>query len=545
MITLDQIAKSYGPQTLFEGVSVQMTAGHCYGFVGANGSGKSTLLKIISGEVDATAGTVSMPKRIRVGVLSQDHFRYEQNRIVDVVMMGHPELWEAMVEKERILALVDETGEFDMDRFGELEDRIVQHDGYGLESRAGEILEGLNIPSKVHEEPLSVLSGGFKLRALMAQTLASEPDVLLLDEPTNHLDILSIRWLERFLESYRGCAVVVSHDHRFLDNVCSHIVDVDYEQAILYPGNYTAFAEAKIANRERKESEIAKREAVIADQKKFIERFKAKATKARQAQSRVKRIAKIQIERLAESSRRYPKIRFEMRRPSGKEVLRVEGLSKAYDAPVLQDVSFSIRRGDRLAIIGPNGIGKSTLLKILIGEVPEDAGEHEWGYEVQPGYFAQDQGAIYGDGSETVLNRLWDTCPERGVGEVRSRLAAVLFDRHDVEKRVSSLSGGEMARLGFACLAVDGPNILVLDEPTNHLDLEGIEALAAALNAYEGTVILVAHDRWFVSQVATRILEIRADGVEDYQGSYEEYVASSNDDHLDFDEATRRARRAK
>jgi ATPase subunit of ABC transporter with duplicated ATPase domains len=545
MITVSNISKSYGPQTLFENVNLQLNPGHCYGFVGANGSGKSTLLKIIHGEVDPSEGTIAMPKRSRVGVLGQDHFRYESDRIVDVVMMGHPQLWEAMVEKEAILKLADQTGEFDMDRFGELEDQVVQYDGYGMEARASEILEGLNIPTKVHEEPLSILSGGFKLRVLMAQTLASDPDILLLDEPTNHLDILSIRWLERFLDGYRGCAVVVSHDHRFLDNVCSHIVDVDYEQALLYPGNYTAFTLSKVASRDRKEGEIAKQEAEIAEQRKFVERFKAKASKARQAQSRVKRIEKIKIERLAETSRRYPKIRFEQRRPSGKEALSVEGLTKTYDdVPVLENVSFTVKRGDRVAIIGPNGIGKSTLLKLLVGEVLADTGEFEWGYEAHPGYFAQDQRAIYGDGSESVLNRLWDTCPERGVAEVRGRLAALLFDRHDVEKRVSSLSGGEMARLGFARLAVEAPNVLILDEPTNHLDLEGIQALANALKEYEGTIILVAHDRWFVSEVATRIIEIRPDGIEDYRGTYEEYVAWSSDDHLDFDEATRRVRRS-
>ncbi len=316
MIFVSNLAKHFGDQTLFEGATLQFNPGERYGIVGANGSGKSTLLKILSGTESPSDGEIAIQRRARLGVLEQDHFQYEERRILDVVMMGHAELWEAMVEKERILANAEE--HFDGDRYAELEDFITQRDGYTLESRAGEILEGLGIPSEVHEQPLSSLSGGFKLRVLLAQVLAAEPDVLILDEPTNHLDILSIRWLECFLEDFKGTALLVSHDHRFLDNVATTIVDVDYATAKAYPGNYEAFTHAKREDRERREREIAKREAKIAEQRAFVERFRAKATKARQAQSKLKAIDRIEVAELPQSSRRYPHFRFKHCRPSGR-----------------------------------------------------------------------------------------------------------------------------------------------------------------------------------------------------------------------------------
>ncbi|MDP6944390.1 MAG: ABC-F family ATP-binding cassette domain-containing protein, partial [Myxococcota bacterium] len=384
MITITNLSKAYGGQVLFEEVHLQLDPGKRYGVVGANGSGKSTLVRIMSGEEESSTGDVGLPRRSRLGVLKQDHFAYEEVRILDVVMMGNEELWSALREKDQILANAET--HFDADRYAEVEDIVLRFEGYSLEARASEILEGLNIPTAVHQEPLSVLSGGFKLRVLLAQVLASLPDVLLLDEPTNHLDILSIRWLETFLESCEGVVVVVSHDHRFLDNVCTHIIDVDYERALLYTGNYTAFELAKAGHRERKEAEIAKQEKEIAHKKAFVERFRAKATKARQAQSRVKQMEKIVIEKLPQTSRREPHFAFSMIRPSGKVALEVEGVSKAYDDnQVLEDISLTVQRGDRVAIIGPNGIGKSTLLKIAMGEVAADAGETEWGHEVHTG----------------------------------------------------------------------------------------------------------------------------------------------------------------
>ncbi len=545
MIAVSDLGKSYGPQTLFEGVSIQFNPGNRYGLVGANGSGKSTFMKMLAGEEPPSEGTIAVPKRLKLGVLKQDHFRYEHMPILEVAMMGNHDVWEAMVEKDKLLENADQ--EFDADRYAELEDLILRHDGYTLESRAGEVLEGLGIPTEVHRQPLSTLSGGFKLRVLLAQVLAAEPDVLLLDEPTNHLDILSIRWLEKFLvDTYKGTAIVISHDHRFLDNICTHIVDVDYETIILYPGNYTAFAGAKVGNRDRKEAEIEKREAEIARHKEFVDRFRAKATKARQAQSKMKMMEKIVIDRLPQSSRRYPTFKFRQGRPSGRQALALEGISKSYgDNHVLQDVSLQVERGDRIAIIGPNGIGKSTLLKIAMGETEADSGKVEWGYETHPGYFSQDHHELPKGSKQSVEAWLWESVPAEPIGFVRGNLGMVLFSGDDVKKPIGSLSGGEAARLVFCKLSVTRPNILVLDEPTNHLDLEAIEALVEALREFDGTLIFVSHDRWFVSQLADRILEISPKGIQDFRGTYEEYLDRLGDDHLDAEAVLRMRREQK
>ena len=544
MIAASNLSKHYGDQTLFEGASIQFNPGERYGIVGANGSGKSTLLKILAGDELASGGEVSIPKRATVGVLRQDHFQYENNRILDVVMMGNQPLWAAMVKKEQLLENADK--HFDADAYAEVEDIILQMDGYTHEARAGEVLEGLGIETEVHNEPLSVLSGGFKLRVLLAQVLAAEPDVLFLDEPTNHLDILSIRWLEKFLCEFKGCTLVVSHDHRFLDNVSTYIVDVDYETVTLYKGNYTQFTHSKVEDRERREKEIQKREKEIADHKAFIDRFKAKASKARQAQSKIKAVEKIEIETLPQSSRRYPNFKLEQRRPSGKQVLEVKGVSKAYgDKQVLENISLTISRGEKIAIIGPNGIGKSTLLKIAMGEVEADSGEIEWGYETHPGYFAQDHHEQLENDRQTVEAWLWDFCPGEQIGFVRGHLGMVLFSGDEAEKKLGSLSGGEAARLIFARHMIQKPNVLVLDEPTNHLDLEAIEALVNGLNKFPGTLIFVSHDRWFVGKLADRIIEVTPDGINDFKGTYEEYLDKLGDDHLDSDVVLKKARAAK
>jgi ATPase subunit of ABC transporter with duplicated ATPase domains len=543
MIAVSDLGKSFGAQSLFEGVSLQFNPGNRYGLVGANGSGKSTLLRILSGEEAASSGIVSIPKKLRLGVLKQDHFRYEGMPIIDVAMMGNLEVWEAMAEKERLLH-ADAT--FESDRYAQLEDIIMRYQGYSLEARAAEILEGLGIPTSVHRDLLSTLSGGFKLRVLLGQVLAADPGALLMDEPTNHLDIVSIRWLEKFLDAYKGLAIVISHDHRFLDNVCTHIADVDYETVMLYTGNFTAFEAAKEAERERKEAEITKREKQIAGHMAFVDRFRAKATKARQAQSKIKMIEKIVIDKLPESSRRYPKFRFRQRRPSGRQALELDGIGKAWgDNVVLKDVSLKVERGDRLAIIGPNGIGKSTLLKIAVGDLAPDAGKVIWGYEANPGYFSQDHSELAGAGKQSIEAWLWEAAPGESIGFVRGHLGHVLFTGDDADKPVRALSGGESARLVFARLSVLGPNVLVLDEPTNHLDIEAIEALVTALNEYDGTLIFVSHDRWFVSRLANRIVEISPKGLNDFRGTYDEYLERCGDDHLDADAVLLKLRRAK
>ena len=546
MISVSNLAKSFGDRTLFARASFRLNPGERYGLVGANGSGKTTLLNILGREIDASAGTVVIPKRVRMGVFRQDQFRYDDHGILEVALMGNRELWGAMREKEALLEQAEK--HFDADRFSELEEIVQLHDGYTAESRAAAILEGLGLPASVHRAPLSTLSGGFKLRVLLAQVLASSPDILLLDEPTNHLDILSMRWLETFLHGYPGPVVVISHDHRFLDNVATHILDVDYQTILLYHGNYTAFLEAKRSERERREKEIAAREREIAHHQKFVDRFRAKASKARQAQSKARIIEKKAeaLDELPSTSRRYPTFRFEQVRASGKRVLEVRGVTKAFGGnEVLRGVDLVVNRGDRLAIMGPNGIGKSTLLKIVMDELEADDGEVAWGYETHPGYFAQDQHDLFESPRRTAEDWVWDLCPEKGIGYVRDRMGLMLFSGDDGGKRLGTLSGGEAARLVFTGLAIERPNVLVLDEPTNHLDLESIEALVEGLRSFPGTLLLVSHDRWFVSQLATRVVEIRPDDIVDYLGTYEEYVHFCGDDHLDVDRVILKAKREK
>ena len=546
MISISNLAKDFGDRTLFSNASFQLNPGERYGLVGANGSGKTTLLNIIAGSIDPTEGQVSIPKSLRLGVLKQDHFLYEQEEILAVAIMGNAELWDAMMEKERILAQPET--EFDAERFSIVEETVQRLDGYTAEARAASVLEGLGLPAETHRQPLSTLSGGFKLRVLLAQVLASAPDVLLLDEPTNHLDILSIRWLEKFLQAFKGPVVVISHDHRFLDNVSTQILDVDYDTVQLYNGDYTHFASAKVSERTRREKEIDNRAREIAHHQDFIDRFRAKASKARQAQSKLRLIQKKagELQELPGSSRRYPTFRFMPRRPSGRDVLKISGIRKAFgDNEVLHGVDLLVHRGDRVAIMGPNGIGKSTLLKIVMGELEADEGTVEWGYETHLGYFAQDHEEEFQGGKETTEQWLWNFCAGRDRGFVRAQMGLMLFTKDDGEKKVSALSGGEAARLVFSRIALEEPNVLILDEPTNHLDLESIEALVVELERFEGTLILVSHDRWFVSRLATRVVEIKPDEVTDYPGTYEEYVHHSGDDHLDVDRVVLKARREK
>ncbi|MGO8992494.1 MAG: ABC-F family ATP-binding cassette domain-containing protein, partial [Polyangiaceae bacterium] len=497
-----------------------------------------------SGDEPATEGSVTIAKGARVGVLRQDRFLRDEDPILDVAMAGDEIVSAAYAEQRR---LVNDPAP-DAARLAELEDRIAAHDGYTLEARASAILEGLGIPVPSHRMPLATLSGGFKLRVLLAQVLVGGPDVLLLDEPTNHLDILSIRWLEQFLAAYTGCALVISHDERFLDTIATHILDVDYETVTPYPGNYTSFFREKAAIQARNEAEIDRAEAVIADKRAWVERFGAKATKARQAQSRVKQIEKLEgdVGERRTSSRRAPMFQFTPQRPSGRDVLTVDGVSKAYgEKKVLEKVSLVVRRGERVAILGPNGLGKSTLLKIVTGNLEADAGSVKWGHEAHVGYFPQDHHEVLLDEATTPLDVVWRLVPSEGTSYVRGQLGRLLFSGDDVGKKVGSLSGGEAARLVFCSIMVARPNVLVLDEPTNHLDLEAIHALVAALKSFEGALLFVSHDRAFVSALATRILEVTdrtGQSFRDFPGTYEEYLSKQGDDHLDVDAVVLRAR---
>jgi ATPase subunit of ABC transporter with duplicated ATPase domains len=552
MIATTNLAKEYGARVLFADVTLQLNAGSRYGLVGANGSGKTTLMRILAGDEAASEGTVTLAKRARVGVLRQDRFLDDQAIILDLAMRGDAVVSDALAEQRRITdgetSQQDvggaDAGMADATRLAELEDLIAAHDGYTLEARASGVLEGLAIPTRLHRAPLSSLSGGFKLRVLLAQVLVGGVDVLLLDEPTNHLDILTIRWLEKFLDGYAGCAVIISHDQRFLDNVTSHTLDVDYGTITLYTGNYSAAVIEKQAARARKETGVARAEEEIARKRAFVERFGAKNTKATQAQSRLKQIERIEVEELVASSRRTPHLRVTPERPSGRDVLELGGVSKSYgENRVLTDVSLVVRRGERVGIIGPNGLGKSTLLRIVVERLAADAGRVRWGHEVRVGYFPQDHRELLDDPDATPLQILTALCPGESPTYVRGQLGRVLFSGEEVDKRVALLSGGEAARLIFAILSVQKPNVLVLDEPTNHLDLEAIHALCEAVKTYAGTVIFVSHDRWFVSQLATRIVELTPDGPRDFPGTYAEYLARCGDDHLDAEAVASKARR--
>jgi len=532
MIRVSQLAKSFGARSLFEDVSLELNPGARYGLVGANGSGKTTFLKILAGDEPASSGNVTIAKRARVGVLRQDLSMDDAELILRLAMLGDKPVFDLLEERSRII----DHGQGDAHQLADLEDALSTSGGYTLEARAAAVLEGLGIPRASHSRPLSTLSGGFKLRVLLAQVLLGGPDALLLDEPTNHLDILSIRWLEKFLASYRGVAVVISHDQRFLDNVATHILDVDYGTIRAYPGNYAQFMREKRAAYERKATEIQRAEKIIAEKRAFVERFGAKATKAKQAQSRLKQIEKIEVQELVASSRRAPLFRFTPERPSGKDVLEVSEVSKAFgEKRVLENISLNVRRKDKLAVIGPNGLGKSTLLKIITDRLKADRGGVQFGHEVRVGYFAQDHHELLQDLRMTPLEYVWQACPSEPSNFVRGQLGRVLFSGSDVEKPVGALSGGEAARLIFCRIIVEKPNVLILDEPTNHLDLEAIGALVSSLAEFEGTVIFVSHDRFFVSELATRILEITPSGPRDFPGTYREYLERLGDDHLDAD----------
>ncbi|MBI4081847.1 MAG: ABC-F family ATP-binding cassette domain-containing protein [Candidatus Lambdaproteobacteria bacterium] len=538
MIALSNVGLSFGPRVLFAGATWHLRPGARYGLVGANGSGKSTLIRIMAGELAPTAGSVARPNAVRIGVLRQDQARYAPHTPLEIVLMGRPALWQALKEKEALLAAIEagpgrgDASELQAHRLATLEVAIADAGGYTGEAEAATLLEGLGIPLERLRRPMGELSGGYRLRALLAQTLFEQPELLLLDEPTNHLDIVSIRWLEAHLRGYPGTMVLVSHDRHFLDTVCDHIVDVDYQELTVYPGNYEAFVAAKELAREQREAEIARLEKKTAEMQQFVDRFRAKATKARQAQSRAKQIERMEAPEIKRSSRRHPRFRFVSRRHSGREVLRVKGVGKAFQGrTVLDGVGFELLRGEKLAVVGPNGVGKSTLLRMIAGDLRPDQGALELGYEVHPGYFAQDHQTSL-RGRSTLYDWLYAFAPGAEISAIRGLLGQVLFSGDDALKRVEALSGGEAARLQLAALMLTRPNLLILDEPTNHLDLEGREALQEGLRAYDGTLVFVSHDRHFVSKLADRVLALLPGRAEDFPGSYEDYLAREGTDFL-------------
>ena len=535
MLTLTDITMRFGGQILYQGLSWQLRPRGHYGLVGANGSGKSTLLRVMGGELTPSAGSVTPARGLRLGTLGQDHFRFDAQAPLDVVLMGQPALWEALDERRRLLEGAhehDADGLRGGERLGDLEAEIVALGGYQADAQASALLAGLGIAHAQHQRPMHELSGGFRLRVLLAQTLFGEPDLLLLDEPTNHLDIASIRWLEGYLREFRGAFVVISHDRHFLNAVCDAVADIDYQELRLYTGDYDAFEAAKTLSVAQKEAELVRAEARIEELREFIDRFRAKATKARQASARKKQVEKMELPELKRSSRRSPAFRFELARPSGREALQVIGVSKRYGANrVLSDISFAVERGEKVAVVGPNGVGKSTLLNIVRGALPPDEGAVRLGHEVSVGYFAQDHHELL-RGEVSAYDWLCAATGISDIPKVRGTLGAMLLAGDDALKRVDDLSGGEAARLLLAALMLRTPNFLLLDEPTNHLDLESREGLMRALQAYQGTVLFVSHDRHFVSGVGTRVLALSPDGIEDFHSNYEEYLQQQGEDYL-------------
>jgi len=526
VIATSNLSIQFGAKPLFENVSVSFGNSNRYGLIGANGSGKSTFMKIMAGELAPSAGNVATDPNARIGQLRQDQFAYEEYRVIDVVMMGHEQLWDVSQERDRLYSLPEMSDAEGM-QVADLEVEFAELDGYSAESTAGELLENIGIPAEQHEGPMSAIAPGWKLRVLLAQALFSNPDVLLLDEPTNNLDINTIRWLESFLVESKATMVIISHDRHFLNTVCTHMADLDYGRVQLFPGNYDEYMIAATQVRERMQSENAKKKVKRAELQAFVSRFSANASKAKQATSRAKQLEKIVLADIKPSSRVSPYIRFEQTKPLRRLVVEAKGLSKGFDeGPLFDNLDLMIEAGARVAIIGPSGIGKTTLARCLLQELELDAGEVKWAENAQTGSFAQD----HADAFETDMSLFeWITqWQPPGADEqlLRATLGRMLFSRDDSEKSVKVVSGGEEGRLLFAKLALQQPNVLIMDEPTNHLDMESIEALNLALENYPGTLIFISHDREFVSSLATRVIEMTPEGVVDYRGTYEEYLRS-------------------
>jgi len=525
LLAAANITMQFGSKPLFENVSVKLGGGNRYGLIGANGSGKSTFMKILGGELVPTAGNVSLEPGIRLGKLRQDQFGFEEHRVLDTVIMGHEQLWQVKQERDRIYALPEMSDDDGM-RVADLEIEFAELDGYTAEARAGELLMGVGIPLEQHEGPMSEVAPGWKLRVLLAQALYGDPDVLLLDEPTNNLDINAIRWLEGLLDDRNSTMVIISHDRHFLNSVCTHMADLDYGELRVYPGNYDQYMMASTAVRERMLANNAKKKEQIADLQSFVSRFSANASKARQATSRARQIEKIELEEVKASSRISPFIRFDQGKKLHRLALELEGLGHDYDEPVFSKLDLMVEVGERIAVIGPNGIGKTTLLRCLMGQLEPSRGTVKWSANVEMGYVGQDRSDDFPqDLSLFEWMSQWKQ-PKDDEQALRATLGRLLFSKDDSNKSVRVISGGEEGRMLFGKLMLTKPNVMLLDEPTNHLDMESIEALNLALENYPGTLIFVSHDREFVSSLATRILEMTPEGIVDFKGSYDEYLRS-------------------
>ena len=532
MLSVSNVTMRYGSKVLFEDVSVNFVPGRRYGLTGPNGSGKSTFMKVLTGEIDAQKGSVVRPRKF--GVLRQDQFAFDAYRVIDTVIMGNKPLWAALEERDRIYEKAEMTDADGM-RLGELEGIIGDEDGYTAESDAAILLDGLDIPEALHERKMSELQGGQKVRVLLAQALFGKPEALLLDEPTNYLDLDSIHWLQDFLNNYDGTLIVISHDRHFLNSVTTHTADIDYQTIIVYTGGYDDMVLAKTQIRSTLEAQNAQREKKIAQLNEFIARFAA-GTRSSQVTSRRKEVERLQTNELARSNIQRPFIKFDQVRPSGKHVLEFKHLTKLYgDQTVLDGFTANVLRGEKICLMGRNGVGKTTLIKSLLANYPGladadftlDSGTVFWGHEAQIGYFPQDVGSTIEHGLTVAewLHR-WD--PAAHTEDIRGILGQMLFSGEEGAKPTKALSGGEQARLVFCKLILTKPNILIFDEPTNHLDLESINALNIALQRYEGTVLLVTHDHDLIDEVATRLWHFHDNEIEDFQGPYSEWKGKHN-----------------
>jgi ATPase subunit of ABC transporter with duplicated ATPase domains len=536
MISVENVTMRFGARVLFEDVTTTFMAGRRYAISGPNGAGKSTFMKILTGEQDATHGTITRPKKI--GILRQDQFAFDKFRVLDTVIMGNTTLWNALQEREALYAKPhDELTDADGMRLGELEGIVGEENGYTAEADAGVLLDGLGIEADLHERKMGELQGGQKVRVLLAQALFGNPSALLLDEPTNNLDLDSVHWLKEYLLEYHGVLIVISHDRHFLNSVCTHTADIDYQTIIMYPGGYDDMVIAKTQIRSRMEAENAVREKKISELNDFIARFSA-GTRSAQATSRKKEVERLQVSELARSNIQRPYIRFQFEIPSGRAPLEIKHLAKSYDdLKVISNFSANITRGEKIALTGRNGAGKTTMLRSIIRNAGQFIGEAEhkfkidsgnviWGHEVTVGYFPQDFGyTIDKSKGISALDWLWQFKPQAPQEEIRAALGQMLFSGEDALKPTSGLSGGECARLIFCKLMIQKPNFLVLDEPTNNLDLESNNALNIALQKYEGTVLLVTHDEDVLEEVATRVWHFQGGKIEDFKGTYEDFQA--------------------
>jgi ATPase subunit of ABC transporter with duplicated ATPase domains len=538
MIYVDNVSMRFGPRILFEDVTCSFLDGRRYAISGPNGAGKSTLMKILTGEIDPPKGSVTRPKKL--GILRQDQFAFDQFRVIDTVIMGNAPLWEALEERDKLYSKPhDKLTDADGMRLGELEGIVGEEGGYTAEADAAILLDGLGVESSLHERQMGELQGGQKVRVLLAQALFGSPPALLLDEPTNNLDLDSVHWLQNYLLEYEGVLIVISHDRHFLNSVCTHTADIDYETVIMYNGGYDDMVMAKTQIRSRIETDNANREKKIAQLNDFIARFSA-GTRSAQATSRKKEVERLQTTELARSNIARPYIRFAIERNSGRHPLEIKSVAKSYDdLKVIKPFTASVSRGEKIALTGRNGTGKTTLLKSLIRNAegfidatekvfPIDGGSVKWGHEVTVGYFAQDhRDSVVSD--YTALEWLWQFNPQATQEEIRGLLGQMLFSGEDALKQTKALSGGEIARMIFCRLMLQKPNFLVLDEPTNHLDLESINALNIALQKYDGTVLLVTHDEDVLDEVATRIWHFKNGKIEDFKGPYSEYLTMTQE----------------